>query len=621
MKALFILVIASAFNLVYAQDRWQQAVKYEMDVKFDASTHRYSGTQKLTLTNNSPDTLTRVYYHLYFNAFQPGSMMDVRSRSIEDWDPRVRDRIKSLKSEETGYQNIVSLKQNGKAVKSIKVYDTIAEVELEKPILPKSKTVFDMEFEAQVPVQVRRSGRYSAEGVAYSMAQWYPKMSQYDRHGWHPNPYIGREFYGIFGDFDVKIAIDSSFTLAGTGILQNPQEIGKGYQDQSKPVKRQEGSTLVWKFAAKNVHDFVWAADKEYVHVVRKTANGPLLRFFYKPGKKTENWAQLPQITERIFDLMNENFGRYPYEQYSVIQGGDGGMEYPMATLITGHRDLSSLVGVTAHEAIHSWYQGVLATNESWYAWMDEGFTSFAESWVEMKLDSLNEVNPWTSSYSSYYGLVRSGKAEPVTTHADHFNTNRAYSISAYSRGALVLSQLRYLMGEETFFKAMRRYYNTWKFRHPEMDDFAAIMEKESGLVLDWFFDQWIGTNNVIDYAVKQASPAGDSTRLVLERKGGMPMPVIVQVQLKDGSKHDIRIPLDLMRHRLSKTDWKDAVAEPWPWTHTFYNITLPFNTDTIDQIVLNPDDLVADVDKLNGQWKRVEPFDATKTFPYNIDK
>lgn len=608
---LFLSILSFPLN---AQDRWQQAVKYDMDVKFDHQNHQFRGSQRLVLSNNSPDTLFRVYYHLYFNAFQPNSMMDVRSRTIEDPDRRVMDRISKLKPEETGFQRILSLTQNGKPVKSIKVYDTIAEIELEKPVLPKSKTTFDLNFEGQVPVQIRRSGRYNREGVAYSMAQWYPKMAQYDAHGWHPNPYIGREFYGIFGEFNVNITIDSSFVVAATGTLQNAQEIGHGYQDTNKPVKRNSLPNLTWKFKAQNVHDFVWAADTAYRHVVRKTASGALLRFFYIPKKETENWEKLPETTEKIFDLMNSRFGVYPYEQFSVIQGGDGGMEYPMATLILGQGSWNSLRGVTAHEAIHSWYHGVLATNESRFPWMDEGFTKFADTWVEMKLNGKEEANPWLSNYRGYFNLVKSGKAEPVTTHADHYNTNQAYGTSSYGRGALVLSQLQWMLGEETFNRGMKRYFNTWKFRHPEMHDFIAIMEKESGLVLDWFFEQWIGSNNVIDYAIRNVSGADSGTEIVLERKGAMPMPVQVRVTKKDGSKTDFYVPLDLMRHRLSNTPFSAATLEPWPWTHSFYQASLPVAFNEIVRIDLDPDGFVADIDATNGKW----PQDSTKTYHGN---
>ena len=193
----------------------------------DVKTHRFDGSQKLIYTNNSPDTLNKVYYHLYFNAFQPGSMMDIRSLTIDDPDRRVGDRISKLTDDEIGFQRITSLKQNGKDL-NYHTEGTILEVTLNEPILPGKKATFDMEFNAQVPLQVRRSGRDNAEGISYSMSQWYPKMVEYDYLGWHANPYIGREFHGVWGDFDVKITIDPAYTIGGTGYLQNANDIGHG---------------------------------------------------------------------------------------------------------------------------------------------------------------------------------------------------------------------------------------------------------------------------------------------------------------------------------------------------------------------------------------------------------
>ena len=239
--------------MVYAQpDRWQQRVKYTMNIDMNVQTNRFTGKQKLEYWNNSPDTLTKVFYHLYFNAFQPNSMMDTRSRrqgtmvvrtdrngnSMVDWDPRVKDRILNLKEGEIGYQKILSLKMDGRSQK-YKMLETILEVVLDKPIPPKSKAVFDMDFEAQVPLQIRRSGRDKPDTkVRYSMSQWYPKLCEYDNEGWHPTAYVGSEFYGVWGDFDVKISIDKNYILGGTGYLQNPNSIGYGYQNPGAPVIR-----------------------------------------------------------------------------------------------------------------------------------------------------------------------------------------------------------------------------------------------------------------------------------------------------------------------------------------------------------------------------------------------
>src|SRR5690606_11485247 len=303
LKTLYLFL--SFFLLIslysFAQtDRWQQRVEYNMEIEMDVNNHQFSGKQHLVYYNNSPDTLHKVYYHLFLNAFQPNSMMDVRSRTIADPDTRVASRIQHLTSEEIGYQKITKLQQDGKSVQ-FEEDGTILDVTLNKPILPNSKTVFEMEFQAQVPLQIRRTGRDNAEGIAYSMAQWYPKMVEYDYEGWHANPYVCREFHGVWGDFEVKITIDSAYTLAGTGYLQNAHEIGRGYAAGEVKPKVKKGN-LTWHFKATDVHDFVWAADPDYVHVTAQVPNGPLLRFFYVPDSlTTTNWSRLPEYTIKAF--------------------------------------------------------------------------------------------------------------------------------------------------------------------------------------------------------------------------------------------------------------------------------------------------------------------------------
>jgi len=254
MKKLIVITYAVLMAVVVEGQtlRWQQRVDYKMNIDFNHTKHQYTGKQTLTYFNNSPEAINKVYYHLYFNAFQPGSAMDVRSRNIQDADPRVADRIYNLKEEEQGFVHAKTLKVDGKDVQFIES-ETILEVTLNKPIPSGGKAVFEMEFEAQVPLQIRRSGRNSAEGIDYSMTQWYPKMCEYDERGWHANPYIAREFYGIWGDFEVNITIDKKYILAGTGVLQNPNEIGYGYAEDDKKVKRSNGDKLTWKFKANSL--------------------------------------------------------------------------------------------------------------------------------------------------------------------------------------------------------------------------------------------------------------------------------------------------------------------------------------------------------------------------------
>ena len=230
---------------------WQQEVKYKMDITLDVETNQFSGKQTVRYKNNSPETLDKVFFHLYFNAFQPGSAMDVRAGTMAK-DPRIGSKISRLTDNEIGYHKIRSLTQDGMRV-NYEVVGTILEVELSKPIRPGQSVKFDMEYDAQVPTQVRRSGRDNAEGIRYSMSQWYPKLCEFDERGWHADPYIAREFYGVWGEFDVSISLDAGYTVAATGELHNASKIGHGYA----PTKDVQYQNNTWHFKARDVHDFV----------------------------------------------------------------------------------------------------------------------------------------------------------------------------------------------------------------------------------------------------------------------------------------------------------------------------------------------------------------------------
>ncbi len=594
-------------------ERWQQAIEYYMEVDMDVKTNRLQGVQKVKYINNSPDDLNQVFYHLYFNAFQPGSMMDVRSRTIQDPDRRVGTRIFNLKEDEIGYQKIKSLKQNGKPLK-YEVVGTVLEVKLNEPIKAGQSANFDMEFEAQVPIQIRRTGRDNAEGVRYSMAQWYPKMAEYDYQGWHADEYIGREFYGVWGNYELKLSIDKDYVVGGTGYLQNPLEIGHGYEDAGQKVNQKiKDGKLTWHFKAPNVHDFMWAADPEYVHDKLTMKNGMVLNFFHKKGQNEENWKALIPLTEMSFEYANEHFGQYPYQQFSVIQGGDGGMEYPMSTLITGAR--GSLLGVTVHESMHDWYHGVLGSNEALHPWMDEGFTTYAtsriiahinrvtkgESEPEVTLENLGN----NSGQRGYLGLAKSGNEEPLSTHSDHYNLNGAYGASSYQKGATWMSQMGYVMGEEARDKALLAYFDEWKFKHPNPNDLLRSFEKVSGLELDWYNEYFVYTTKQIDYGVKEVAGEGDKTKITLERVNLMPMPMDVVVTYKDGTKEVHYMALRMMRgEKPAETNDKRIVHPDWGWVSPTYEFSLDRPISDIVSVEIDPSGRMADVDRENNKWQ-----------------
>ncbi len=582
---------------------WQQKVSYTMDIDMDVNTYQYKGKQKLVYTNNSPDQLEKVFYHLYFNAFQPNSQMDARLHTIEDPDGRMMDqgksRIAKLSPSEIGYIKVNKLKQNGAKV-TFETIGTILEVILDKPIKSGETVTFDMEFEAQVPVQIRRSGRNNKEGVALSMTQWYPKMAEYDFEGWHTPPYIAREFHGVWGDFDVTLHIDKKYVVGGTGNLQNPQEVGHGYEDESKSLKKQSGKKLTWKFKGENIHDFTWAADPEYIHDVFKMKNGIDLHFLYKKTLEAnyiENWKKLQPKTAELMNYFSDKIGKYPYKQYSVIQGGDGGMEYAQCTLITGKRSWGSLFGVTAHELAHTWFQFLLATNESKHPWMDEGFTTYISNKASNEILKQNVENPHARSYSGYSFIAKSGAEEPLTTHADRYETNRGYGIGSYSKGNVFLSQLEYIIGEENVAKTLKRYFRDFSFKHPTPNDIKRSAEKVSGIHLDWYLNEWTQTTHAIDYGVKLVK----DKEITLERVGAMPMPIDVEVVYTDGSKEAFNIPLEIMRGN-KKT--KATLLEDWGWAYPTYTFKV---SKSVKSVQIDKSGLMADINPLNNTFNTVE--------------
>lgn len=603
---LFVLIQGLAITIFAQPDRWQQRVKYVMKIDMNVKTNQFTGKQKLEYWNNSPDTLTKVFYHLYFNAFQPGSMMDINSRrhgniligNRPDWDGRVKDRIQNLKPDEIGYQKIISLKMNGRP-QEFKMLETILEVKLDKPILPKTKVEFDMDFEAQVPLQIRRSGRDNPNTkVRYSMSQWYPKLCEYDYEGWHPTPYVGREFYGVWGDFDVSISIDKNYILGGSGYLQNANQIGYGYEEKGTKVTRPAGDKLTWQFIAPNVHDFMWAADPGFVHVSRKLKKDMTAHVLYKATTASAaEWEGLLDMAEKALPFIEKTFGEYPYKQFSFITGGDGGMEYPMATLLYGP-------GAALHEWMHSWYYGLLGTNESLYPWMDEGFTQYAEeriaAWLNNNTDFAQKDN-----YASYFQLAKSKREEPLTTHADHYNTNFAYGSASYSKGAVFIEQLGYITGAETRDKILLEYYRQWKFKHPNADDFLRVAEKVSDMKLDWYKQYWVNSIKTIDYAFDSLWEENGKTKIRLRKKGDMPMPIDLKLTFRDSTSEVHYVPLDLMYGEKPAEDKTPRTVYPaWKWTSETYIVETKRRLADIVIAEIDPSQRMADTERQNNKIK-----------------
>lgn len=604
----FIFVSTTAIS--QTRDYWQQNIKYEMIIDVDIDNYKYTGESKITYYNNSDDTLKKVYFHLYFNAFQPGSEMDIRQQSLPDPDRRIGSKISKLDSTEIGYQKILSIKQGNNPL-MYNIEGTLMCVELNKYIFPGKKTVFYINNEAQIPVQIRRSGRNNSEDIKLSMTQWYPKMAEFDKEGWHLDSYIAREFYGVYGSFDIKINIDRNYTIGGTGILKNPQEIGHGYQQKRKKLKVSNNKKLQWHFIANNVHDFAWAADNNYQHDVRRFSNKTNLHFFYKKGdkKRTKNWKELQEKMLKAFTFMNENFGIYPYSQFSVVQGGDGGMEYPMTTLMLGNGgNVKGMIGLAIHETLHSWYHGALGTNEQKHPWMDEGFTTWAEDITMSYLYPQEGVRSYRSAYRGYFILQESGDEEAMSTPADSYSKNFAYNQAVYSKGAVFLFQLGYIIGEDNLNKTMLQYFNKWKFKHPNPNDFKRVAENVSGIQLQWYFDKWINTTQHIDYSIKSVQTKISGTTITLEKKGDIPMPLDITVVLDNDEVKTYYIPLRMMRGtKNNETIFSRNTLQAWPWVYNEYSFYIDIPKNKIKFIGIDISERLADINKTNNYYPKQE--------------
>jgi hypothetical protein len=609
IRYIFIIVLAFSANLLFSQKGpyYQQAASYKMDIDVDAKNLSYNGKQSIKYTNKSPENLDVVYFHLYWNAFKPNSMMDQRvSNQGTNGDSRLQkngvSRLASIPKDKEGAQNIHWIKQNGKTLK-FEIQETIMKVYLDSPIKANSTTKFEMEWDAKIPMQIRRSGSNNAEGIDMTMTQWYPKIAEYDYDGWATFDYVGREFHAPFADFDINISIDKDYIIGAGGTLENPTEV-KGYVANSK-IKTDKNNKATWHWSAKNMLDFAWAADKDYTVENFDVPNGPKVYFVYQKSEKTKYWEEAKPYISKFYQFMNTNFGNYVYPSYSFIQGGDGGMEYGMCTMILGEaRSLEGLVGLMVHEGGHSWNQQMMAYNESVRPWMDEGFTSYFDDLIMNELFPPKESvpNPFFGSIQSYIKFTKSGKEEPAGWLGDHHDNGSAYYVASYTKGEMFLVQLEYIVGKPTLDKIMKEFYKEWHLKHPTDRDFLHIAQKISGMDLKWFHHYWINTTKTIDYAVKEVQYDANSTTITLEKIGDIPMPIDFSIVTKDEKLNNYHIPLNMTR------TWKknDAYGEfktldYWAWTQKEYTFTIPFNKSQILIIGIDESQRMADVNPENN--------------------
>ncbi|SVA63473.1 uncharacterized protein METZ01_LOCUS116327, partial [marine metagenome] len=591
---------------------WQQKVDYDMEITLHDSIRQIAGKTIIKYTNNSPDSLDRIYMHLYPNAFQ---LESVKYREYVGHSGRV-SRAKYFKEKLEGHTSKIEIhefnitKKKKPVLKDYLIDDTILKAMLSRKLGPGETMRVDLKWTHHVGEMVERAGYYQGQ---YNMAQWYPKVVVYDEKGWHADVFHAEgEFYGEFGDFNVEFDIPATFIIGASGTVTSGDpgwdsvkvDTSSDYaewieQFDSTFIDPDSTERRIVSFYAENVHDFAWVAGPDLLYEYGKWQDTDIHILYNKVnGKK---WTK--DVLKRSFRAMawlNEKFGDYPYPQVTVTDRlKSGGMEYPM--LVMNGRDSEGLI---LHEIGHIYFYGILANNEVDEAWLDEGFTT-----TQTLHYMMNRYGPhgfdldntdWYKDYQKKYwpmnndlhsdqwsaiDFIRSGFDEPISRSSFLYGNGRSYRSNAYTKPALMLTELKYVLGDSLYYAAMQHYYEKWKLKHVNELRFTDAMEEFTGQELDWFFDPWLHTVRRLDYGIesfkKSRNDDGSWTvALSIENHGTRFLPLLVETKLADGT--------------VDRRWWRNHL---WRYEDVF--------TYTVDQkpvsVALDPDVQTVDLDYRNN--------------------
>ncbi len=624
----------SASNPLYWKNKmphpgyWQQDIHVTLEATLVDSLNMVDGTEQLEYFNNSPDTLHELYFHLYQNAFQPGSFLDDQYKSN-----KVPTRFGHYEKNGLG-TTVSNIIENGMPVQG-EIDNTIMRIKLHQPLLPNTSIKVQMAFKTYFDnggVR-RRMKMFSHDGVTqYDGVHWYPRVSVYDRKfGWTTDQHLEREFYGDFGTFDASLSFPSEYIVEATGELLNenvvlPKELREKLDLKNFAVRKpgittiikRDGRMKTWRYHAENVHDFSWVADPSF-RIGESSWNGVrCIALVQEPV--AWGWQHTAAHIAKVIETYSNDFGKYAWPKIVVADARDG-MEYPMLTLCGGIEPENKYV--INHEVGHEWFFGMIGNNETYRAMLDEGFTQFLTIWSYNKIDgtypihstnaNLFNLKPVRESWC-YNGYLRSamyGDQTTLNTHSDQFNGALGHGGGygmVYHKTSTMLYNLQYVLGDSLFSAAMKHYFNQWKICHPYVDDFRNSIINFTHVDLNWFFDQWIETSKVIDYKVKHVKPTDQANEynITFKRKGRMQMPIDFTVYNNEGKAFNFYIP---------NSDFKkktQAVVLPkWEgWDNVREEYTAKIHIEgNLKNVVIDTTYRLADVNLLDNAWKCPEKW------------
>jgi len=562
LKLLCILLLLSAFSVAQSaktnQAPWQQRVEYVINVELDDIAHILRGNETILYTNNSPDTLTEIYIHLWPNAYKNNETAFAKQQ-LENG----KTTFYYLPEDERGFIDSINFLVDWVSVKwEYTEQIDIAKLVLKRPIEPGGVVRIATTFKVKLPNIVSRMGH---QNQLYCITQWYPKPAVYDVNGWKPMPYLDQgEFYSEFGKFDINITLPENYVVAATGRLQNIEE-KVWLTNRSKnrftgqilstefPVSSSKKKTI--RFIQDSIHDFAWFADKRFQversEVLLPKSSNKVTTWMFSVASKTSTVL----LVDSAVLYYSSKIGEYPFTDVTVVETplvSGAGMEYPMITNITKVNRQ-----VIVHEVGHNWFYGILGSNERAYPWMDESINTYYET-RSAETETIRTQKPITiktvSNFGSdgYHGLesrylinARRNNDQSVSLPSIEF-TDANYGAIIYGKGATLFRYLQAYLGDDQFDNMMHAYYEKWKFKHPLSQDFIDHAQQFTGKDLSWFFGGLLSTKHKQDWKIKSIKKQDAWYQLSIKRKTPLNAPFSIS-----GFKNDSVI----------KTIWFDSLG------------------------------------------------------------
>ncbi len=613
MRILSLLLITACFQSSFSQAYFQQEVNYTLSVSLDDVSHALRGFESIRYINNSPDSLSFLWFHLWPNAYKDNSTALAR-QLLEAGNTR----FQYTSEEERGFIDSLDFMVNGKSITWLPddLHKDICKLFLNDILHPGDTILITTPFYVKIPGSFSRFGH---KGQAYQVSQWYPKPAVYDRHGWNQMCYLDQgEFYSEFGSFDVTITLPKNYVVGATGNLLTTEEL-RWLEEKSKdtttvrnfPASDRELKTI--RYSESNIHDFAWFADKRY-----RVLKGEVL---LSGGRMVTTWAMFTEMQKEAWknaiQYINDAvmyysawYEDYPYNNCSAVYGAleaGGAMEYPTITVVGNVNTPVMLENYIMHEVGHNWFYGVLGFNERKFPYLDEGINTFSEfrymktKYPQLKLykmfienESLvRKLNVDDLPFSDYYYYLyllsaRSNRDQPLNLSSDQYTLNN-YGMIVYDKSALVWNYLLQYLGEEKFNSIMQQFYRKWKFRHPEPEDLRMGFEENCIEDLSWFFEDLLATTGKTDYAVKRIR----NNQVLVRNSGDISSPVSL-ASLKEG-----RVVQEKWYPGFKGKQWLELSLQDADQVRLF------------DSIPLTELDRKNNILRTHGLFKRVEPLNV----------